>query len=223
MKCFFGFETNTPRVTATIACITLGVVVSLAASAAGLAVVLGRAVWNSGQLAALLVGGPVCGQVQRAADQGVREGDHDLAQVDAVEGAAVLAGRSGAVGGRFRVVGLIDDQHCVIPGLARGKVPGRPAHGEVEHLLIIDAGAGEQVLHPVRPRGPGGLREGPAVAAAQLCQQAANHVTAGHAGFPPGEAQRDPLHQITEQASVRVMVYRGTSGCRAIVLFRELA
>ena len=60
-------------------------------------------VWNSGELAALLVGGPVCGQVQGPADQGVPgrgragQGDRDLAHRDAADGAAVLPGRAGTV------------------------------------------------------------------------------------------------------------------------------
>ena len=57
-----------------------------------------------GQLAVLLVGGAAFGQIQGAADQrvpapgGIGQGDHDLAQRDTTDGAAVLAGRAGAVG-----------------------------------------------------------------------------------------------------------------------------
>ena len=47
--------------------------------------------------------------------------------------------------------------------------------------------------------------------------------TAGQAGLPPGEARRDPPHQVIEQARMHVMVYRGISGCRVIVLFHKLA
>jgi hypothetical protein len=50
-----------------------------------------------------------------------------------------------------------------------------------------------------------------------------HHVAAGHAGLPPGEARRDPPHQVIEQVLVRIMVYRGFSGCRVIVLFHKLA
>ena len=63
----------------------------------------------------------------------------------------------------------------------------------------------------------------PAIVILQLRQQAAHHVAAGHAGLPPGEARRDPRHQVIEQALVRIMVYRGLSGCRVIVVFRKLA
>jgi site-specific DNA recombinase len=58
---------------------------------------------HSGELAALLVGGPVRWQVQDPADQGVPgrgragQGDRDLAHRDAAGGAAVLPGRAGTV------------------------------------------------------------------------------------------------------------------------------
>ena len=54
-------------------------------------------------------------------------------------------------------------------------------------------------------------------------EQAVHHVAAGQAGLPPGEARRDPAHQVIEQPLVRIMVYRGISGCRSIVLFHKLA
>ena len=79
---------------------------------------------DPGQLAALLVGGPVRGQVQGPADQGVPgrgragQGDRDLAHRDPADGPAVLPGRPGAVRGRLLVGGLVDDQHHVILVLA---------------------------------------------------------------------------------------------------------
>ena len=75
----------------------------------------------------------------------------------------------------------------------------------------------------MRARVPGGLRHRPAVVILQFGQQAVHHVAAGHAGLPPGEARRDPPHQVIEQVLVRIMVYRGISGCRVIVLFHKLA
>ena len=102
-------------------------------------------------------------------------------------------------------------------------MPCGPARDGVEHLLLIDAGAGQQMLHPVRSRVPGGLGHRPAVVIFDFGQQAVHHVTAGHAGLPPGEARRDPPHQVIEQVLVRIMVYGGISGCRVIVLFHKLA
>jgi hypothetical protein len=54
-------------------------------------------------------------------------------------------------------------------------------------------------------------------------QQAVHHVAAGQPGFPPGEAGRDLPHQLIEQPLMHVMVHRGISGCRLVVLFHKLA
>jgi hypothetical protein len=102
-------------------------------------------------------------------------------------------------------------------------VPGRPVRGGVEYCLVIAAGAGQQVLHLVRAGVPGGFCHGPAVVILQLHQQAVHHVTAGQAGFPPGEARRDPSQQVIEQSRVRGIVYAAISGCCAIVLSHKQA
>ncbi|HEX6526649.1 MAG TPA: hypothetical protein VF070_42525 [Streptosporangiaceae bacterium] len=57
----------------------------------------------------------------------------------------------------------------------------------------------------------------------QFRQQAVHHIAAGHAGLLPDEARRDPSHQLIKQALMHVMVYRGTSGCRSIVVFHKPA
>jgi hypothetical protein len=103
---------------------------------------------------------------------------------------------------------------------ARACGPGR---GGVQHLPVIAAGAGQQVLHPVRPGMPGRLRDRPAVVILEFHQEAVHHVTAGQAGLPPGKARCDPRQQVIEEALVRVMIYCGLSGCRRIVLFHKLA
>jgi hypothetical protein len=54
-------------------------------------------------------------------------------------------------------------------------------------------------------------------------KQAVHHVPAGQAGLPPGETRRDPRQQVLEQASMRVMIYCGISGCCVSVLFHKLA
>ena len=186
-------------------------------------------VGDSGQLAALLVGGPVLGQVQGPADQGVPgrgrdgEGDRDLAHRDPAEGAAVLAGRARAVRRGLGVAGLVHDQHHVSGVLACAKAPGGPVRGGIEHPLVINAGTGQQVLHPVRAGVPGGLGHGPAVVIVEFREHSVHHVTAGQAGLPAGEARRGPRHQVIEQAVRRGIVYAGASGCRLIVLFHKLA
>ena len=184
---------------------------------------------HSGQLAALLVGGPVRGQVQGPADQGVPgrgragQGDRDLAHRDPADGPAVLPGRPGAVGGGFLVSGLVDDQHHVVLVLARGQVRGRPVRGGIQQLPVINAGAGQQVLHPVRARVPGGLGQRPAVVILQLRQQPVHHVTAGQPRLAAGKARRYPGHQVIEQAGMRGMIYAGSSGCRVVAVFHKPA
>jgi len=90
-------------------------------------------------------------------------------------------------------------------------------------LLLVAAGAGQQVLHLVRARVPGSLGHGPAVVIVELGKHPVHHVAAGQAGLPAGEARRGPRQQVIEQAGVRGIVYAGASGCRLIVLFHKLA
>ena len=184
---------------------------------------------NSGQLAALLVGGPAFGQVQGPADQGVPgrgragEGDRDLAHRDSADGAAVLARRPGAAVRGLLVGGLVHDQHRVRSVLACGKMADGPVRGGVQHPLLVAAGAGQQVLHPVRAGVPGRLGKRPAVAILELGQQPVHHVAAGQTGLPSGEARRDPRHQVIEQVRVLVMVYAWRQRLPDIVLFHKLA
>ena len=100
---------------------------------------------------------------------------------------------------------------------------GRPVRSGIQQPPLINAGTGQQVLHPVRPGVPGGLGQGPAVVILQLRQQPVHHVTAGQPGVPAGEARRDPGHQVIEQSRVHGMIYAGSSGCRVVVLFHKLA
>jgi hypothetical protein len=73
-----------------------------------------------------------------------------------------------AVRRRFLVSGLVDDEHHVVLVLACGQVRGRPVRGGIQQLPLINTGAGQQVLHPVRARVPGGLGQRPAVVILQL-------------------------------------------------------
>jgi len=185
-------------------------------------------VGNSGQFAALLVGGPAFRQVQGPADQGVPgrgrpgEGDRDLAHRGSADGAAVLVRCPGTAVRGLLVGGLVHYQYRVRSVLACGKTADGPACGGVQHPLLVAAGAGQQVLHPVRAGVPGRLGKRPAVAVLELGQQPVHHVLAGKTGLPSGEARRDLRHQIIEQVLVIVMIYAGISGCR-ICLFHKLA
>jgi site-specific DNA recombinase len=162
-------------------------------------------VGNSGQFAALLVGGPAFRQVQGPADQGVPgrgrpgEGDRDLAHRGSADGAAVLVRCPGAAVRGLLVGGLVHDQYHVRSVLAGGKTADGPACGGVQHLLLVAAGAGQQVLHPVRAGVPGRLGKRPAVTVLELGQQPVHHVLAGKTGLPSGEARRDLRHQVIEQ------------------------
>ena len=186
-------------------------------------------VGDSGELAALLVSGPVRGKIERAADQCVPgrgragQGDRDLAHRHAADGSAVLAGRPGAVGGGFLVGGLVHDEHHVTLVLACSDVRRGPVRGGVQQLPVVDAGAGQQVLHPVRAGVPGGFGQRPAVMVIEFGQQAVHHVTAGQPGFPASEARSYPGHQVIEQAGMRGMIYAGSSGCRVVVVFHKPA
>ena len=98
-----------------------------------------------------------------------------------------------------------------------------PVPGCVQHCLVVAAGAGQQVLHRARAAVPGGLGEGPAVVIVEFREQAVHHATAGQPRLPAGEARSDPRHQVIKQARVPVMIYRGSSGCRVIIVFHKLA
>ena len=72
---------------------------------------------HAGQLAVPLIGRAAFGQVQSTADQrmpaagGIGHSDRHLAQRDAAQGAAALAGRAGTVGRGLLIGGLVHDQH----------------------------------------------------------------------------------------------------------------
>jgi len=65
---------------------------------------------------------------------------------------------------------------------------------------------------------PGRLGDGPAVAVVQFHQQAAQHLAAGLAGLPPGEAPGDPPQQVRQQRGPGTIGRRGSSDCRVLVV-----
>ena len=101
-------------------------------------------------------------------------------------------------------------------------VTANALRGEAEKVLD-NAGAGQQVLHPVRAGVPGGLGQRPAVVILQLRQQPVDHVAAGQPRLAAGEARRYPGHQVIEQADMGGMIYAGSSGCRVVVVFHKPA
>ena len=120
---------------------------------------------DPGQLAALLVGGPVRGQVQGPADQGV-PGRGAQVRVTATWHIAIpprvplywRAAPAQSAGG-LGVAGLVHDQHHVTGVLACGKAPGRPVRGGVQHPLVIARGRG--TAGAASGTGPGARRPRP--------------------------------------------------------------
>ena len=175
---------------------------------------------DAGQLAVFFIGGARLGQVQRPADQrvpaagGIGQGHCHLAQRDTTDGAAVLAGRAGRIGGGFLIGGFIHDQHRV----AVIEVTDRPGRRDVQDLLVVPDRARQQVLQPVRPAMPGRLGDRPAVVIFQLHQQPADHLAAGLPGLPAGKAPGDPAQQICQQRGPGIIGYRGSSDCRVLIV-----
>ena len=76
---------------------------------------------------------------------------------------------------------LIHDQHRIADLVAGTQVPDRPVRCGPEHLLLIAAGARQQMLRPERTLVPDRPGDAPAVVILQLHQQTTNHVAAGEA------------------------------------------
>jgi site-specific DNA recombinase len=178
---------------------------------------------HADQLPVLLISGAAFGQVQRPADQrmpapgGVSQGDRHLAQCDPADGAAVLAGRAGAVGGGLLIGRLIHDEHR-IPVI---EVTGRPGRRDVQDLLVVPDRAAQQVLQPVRPAMSHRLGDRPAIVIVQFHQQPADHLGAGLPGLPPGKAPGHPYQQVRQQRGPGIIGYRGSSDCRVLIVSHE--
>ncbi len=117
-------------------------------------------------------------------------------------------------GGGLLIGGLIHDQHR-IPVI---EVTGRPARCGVQDLLVVPDRARQQVLQPVRPAMPVRLSDRPAVVIVQLHQQPAHHLAAGLPGLPPGKTPSHPPQQIRQQRGPGIIRYRGSSGCRILIV-----
>jgi hypothetical protein len=175
---------------------------------------------DAGQLAVFLIGGAPLGQVQSAVDQrvaaagGIRHGDRHLAQRDTAHRAAVLAGRASRIGRGLLIGGLIHDQHR-IPVV---QATDRPRRRRVENAPLIPDRARQQVLQPVRPAVPDRLGDRPAVVILQLHQQPAHHLPARLPGLPPRETPRHAAQQVFQQPRVNIVSYRGSSGCRVLIV-----
>ncbi len=145
---------------------------------------------------------------------GISQGHCHLAQRDAAERAAVLAGRAAAIGRGLRIGRLVHDQHR-IPVIEMADRPGRR---DVQDLLVIPDRTRQEVLQPVRPAMPSRLGDRLAVMIVQLHQQAAEHLAAALPGLPSGKAPGDPPQQVRQQSGPGIIGYRGSSDCRILIV-----
>ena len=94
----------------------------------------------------------------------------------------------------------------------------RPRRRDVQDLLVVPDRTGQQVLQPVRPAVPGRLGDRPAVMIFQFHQQPAGHLAAALPGLPPGKTPGHLPQQIRQQRGPGIIRYRGSSGCRVLVV-----
>lgn len=134
--------------------------------------------------------------------------DGDLAQAHLAQGPGVLVGRPDGVAGGLLVARLVHHQH----GLVIGEFAGDPRGEAVTGQVVVDAGAGEEVLQAVRTGVAQGLGERPAVAGVQLHQHRLAHLPCQQAGFTPGEAVRHRGHGRPYDLCPLTLGYRGLRG-----------
>jgi hypothetical protein len=80
---------------------------------------------------------------------------------------------------------------------------------------------GQQMLQPVRAAVPGRLGDAPAVVVLQFHQQSGCYPAGGLAGIPPREAPRHLPEQVLQQDTRLVIRYRGSSGCRFLIVCHD--
>jgi hypothetical protein len=107
--------------------------------------------------------------------------------------------------------------------VAAAAEPGRgPAGGDVQHKLLVPHRSRQEMMQPARPAVADRLRDGPAVLVLEFHQQAARHLGAGLPGFPAGKAPGHFREQVRQQRRADIVIgYRGSSGCRLIVVFHK--
>lgn len=125
----------------------------------------------------------------------------------------VLALNADGVGALLQVTGLVDDQHC---GLVVEVLDNVFTH-IITDRIRVPSGPAQKVLHAVRGRFPGPLRDRPAVLARQVGQQALHQPPSPQAGFVPGEPASDPAHGHLERLPPPDGIYAVTCGHRLVV------
>ena len=127
-------------------------------------------------------------------------------------------GRADRVGGGLLIGGLVHDQYRV-PVIEARNSPGR---SRVQDLPVVPDRPGQQMLQPVRATVPGRLGDAPAITVLQLHQQAVHHLTGDLAGLPPRKTPRHLPEQVLQQQDTRLVIrYRGSSGCRFLIVCHD--
>ncbi|MEY9998109.1 hypothetical protein ABIE67_010228 [Streptomyces sp. V4I8] len=134
--------------------------------------------------------------------------DGDLAQTHPAERAGVLVSSTDAVGGGHRVPGLVHDQHR----LGAGEFAGSPGGDPVPGQIMVDGGAGQEVLQPVRPAVPQRLGQRPAVTGVQLHQHGLRHLPRHTPRLTALETVRDLVCRSPERCRPLLPGYRGFRG-----------
>src|SRR6266568_3382815 len=81
--------------------------------------------------------------------------------------------------------------------------------------------ARQQMLQPVRATVPGRLGDAPAVVIFQLHQQPVHHLAGGLAALPPRKTPRYLPEQVLQQDTRMVIRYRGSGGCRFLIVCHD--
>src|SRR5204862_837712 len=90
----------------------------------------------------------------------------------------------------------------------------------VAHAVSVPFRTGQEVLHPVRGRIAGMLRDGPAILARQLRQQPKNECPRPAPRLYPAETPPDPHHQLIKYPRPPARVYAVASGHQKIITSR---
>jgi hypothetical protein len=106
------------------------------------------------------------------------------------------------------------DLHCFLVI----EVTDRPGRRDVQNLLVVPDRTRQQVLQPVRSAVPGRLGDRLAVVIVEFHQQSADHLAAGLPGLPAGKAPGRPSQQVRQQRGPGIIGYRGSRGCRILIV-----
>ena len=78
------------------------------------------------------------------------------------------------------------------------------------------------MMQPTLPAVTDRLRDRPAVPVFEFHEQSVDHLGAGLPGLPAGEAPGHLAEQVRQQRRAAITSYRGSNGCRFVVVFHKL-